>query len=749
MADEITNLALGLDLQHYSGGVVGPPGSASDCRDVLFRDDGAVFKHWGWERINTTAFAARVLAHRGFAYKGKNNDPVAIGPNPARVGNYGLADDGAIFTKRIAFYTGGIVLTETQCLSWNPLTGVFDVIALPGGVAIAPNPKPSMLVMNDNVYIVGWADANLRYDPVDRALYVWGWAATPANAGHTGVGAGGALVANAVYRYRLSWIDLYTGEESSLGVEYQQATTAVNRTIVLDNFIAYIGARHFVDLANLTNEDVGIVVYRTGPDDQSYYFLDIVNPGVAAAIVTDNGLAVDFSIKATPVAYIDPPLLNAITEYKTQWYGLSWAANQSRIYYNDFRGENSFLERTRATNYIELPLSDGEVLTAIAKTENGLIPMSNLTSYLVDVKPDVETGRISRTITPTNWTVGCVGPLAWQFFNGSLQWLSDRGPYKWRPGGEPLWIGKMVSPLFIDPDSGLCQLNVVGRLEAEVLYDQDADATRWIFACGASTIPNRHLIQCLASERIAGSPYAGWSLCSAEAGSLDYTSVYRLAVGGVPPDPFDMRGQLTFSVGNYLCRYDPGIQRADVPDQLAPVTGIIQAGSGLNLVVTIGGLFLVGDDMAGMRLEVVHTDGTVDVRGIINNTAVNIVPDAAFSQDPTGGTWYVCGVPSFWRSWVDHGGEPTFHKTLLHLFLGYDRKTTAAGTVMDISVGAGDFPDTVSRAFVADLNAYRAKLMVSRTARFFTYEIANTRPDERFVLTYIKPELSSKGRRFA
>lgn len=744
MAGEIANLAVGLDLHHYGGGVTGQPGAASDCRDVLYRDDGAVFSHWGWERINATAFGARILAHRGFAHKGKNNNPAV---NPARGGNWGLADDGAIFTRRAAFYTGGIVLTETQCLSWNPATSVFDVIALPGGVAVAPDPKPSMLVMNDNVYIVGWADANLRYDPVDRMLYVWGWAAVPANAGHTGVQAGGTLVAGAIYRYRLAWVDLFTGEESSLSAEYQQTTTAVNRTVLLDNFIAYAGARHFIDAGNLTNNDVGVVVYRAGPDDQSYFFLGLVVPGLAAATLTDNGLAVETSIKATPVAYIDPPLLNAFTEYKTQWYGLAWGINQARIYYNDFRAENSFLERTRVTNYIELPLSDGEVLTAIAKTQDGLVPMSNLTAYLVGVTPDDETGRIGRTITPTNWTVGCVGPKAWQYFNGWLQWLSDRGPYKWRPGGELLWIGKQVSPIFIDPDSGLCQLNAAGRLEAEVLYDQDADATRWVFACGASTIPNRHLVQCLASERVTGSPYTGWALCSTEAGSLDYTPVYRPAAGGVPPDPFDMRGQLTFSIGSYLCRYDPTIDRADIPDPAAPVTGVGQAGSTPILLVTTGGLYLVGDDMAGMRLEVVHADGTIDVRQITSNTAVNIVPDMALTQNPTGATWYVCGVPSFWRSWVDHGGDPSAPKTLMHLLLGYDRKTTAAGTVIDISVGAGDFPDTISRARTADLSAYRAKLMVSLTARFFTYEVANTRPNERFVLTYIIPELTPVEKR--
>jgi len=716
------------------------PGEALDAQDILFRSDGAFYKHWGWERLNPTAATARIVGIKGFTYKGKN----APATGTARPGNFGIANDGANYTRRDAFYTSAIVLTELQCLFWNPATNALVNVALPGGVAIDLDPKPTMLVFQNNVYIFGWADQNLRYDPCDRALYIMGWDNVPANAGHTGVVAGGTLQENATYRYRLSWVDLYTGEEGELSAEYAQTTTAVNRTITLDNFIAYAGNRYYVDGVDLTDQDIGIVVYRTDANAETYYFLDLVNPGLAAATVTDNGLATDHSLRADVRDYADLPRLNFATEFGTQLWGVSWDENVARVYYNDFRSEKSFWTRWDPRNFRELPLQDGEVLTAVQKTVEGVLVFSNISAYFMDISPSVETGLIDMSLTPTEWSIGCIAPKATEFVDGWLYWLSDRGPYRWRPGSDPEWIGKNLLPMFIDNESGLCKLTETLRLESEVLYDPDSDMIRFLFPCGpGATILNRHLMYWRHAAQFNEDPASGWVFASAQAQCLDYTNVFEGLIGGVPITPFDKRNRCLFGdADGYIYEYDPASRRGALPGGV-PAWGDVQAGSGVNLIVTVGGLYVNGDDMAGMRLEVVHADGTIDVRAVATNTNINIVPDVAFSQDPTGGTWYVGGIPAQWRSWVDHAGEPSSHKDMTHLYYGFNLEDPAGVATIDATVSVGqEWPTVATRSRATTLDAYRDKMLVCRTGRFFTYELSNTRPDEQFMVSYIETEMA-------
>ena len=212
--------------------------------------------------------------------------------------------------------------------------------------------------------------------------------------------------------------------------------------------------------------------------------------------------------------------------------------------------------------------------------------------------------------------------------------------------------------------------------------------------------------------------------------------------------PFDRFPRLVFGeTDGYINEYDPVLRRGALPHGV-PASGTIQAGSGVNLVITAGGLYTTGDDMQQMRLEVVHTDGTIDVRRVLSNTGVNIVPDVALSQDPSGGLWYVGGIPSYWRSWVDHMGQPAAHKDLIQLYLGYNRETGSTTPVLDVTVvAAHEWPATATVTRTAELDQYREKLLVAAVGRYFTYEVANSRPDERFLLSYIETEEELLDRR--
>jgi hypothetical protein len=104
-------------------------------------------------------------------------------------------------------------------------------------------------------------------------------------------------------------------------------------------------------------------------------------------------------------------------------------------------------------------------------------------------------------------------------------------------------------------------------------------------------------------------------------------------------------------------------------------------------------------------------------------------------------------MPAFWRSWVDHFGDPHAHKSVLHLYVGMQRMShTPVDTGelnswrADIAVGRGEFPQAFKLTRSATLDLYRRKMLVSATGVFWVYEISNTRPDESFVVTNIQPD---------
>jgi hypothetical protein len=685
-----SQLTRGLNYMGWTASVNMAPGDALDARDIILRHDGSFAKHHGWARINDTALAGRPLAIKGFTFKGKN-------ANDVRPGNEGIANDAgaANWTRRVAFYSGCILLTTTNCYRWAPATSTWVNVALPAAAAIDPDPKPTIQIFNDNLYIVGWTDINLRYDPVDEALYQWGWEAAPVLVGGNFVGgAGGALVGGAAYQYAATWVDLLTGEESTLSAPVTVTLTAAQGTVNIaagcaPAYGAIPGLRHWVG-AGAVNNDVGLALYRTGPDQNAFYFLNLFNPAAAFAPLVDNGLATDFSLKADTRALQDPPDLNQFTEWRSMWFGLSWDTNIARVFYNDFRGENSFIERWDPRDYREMSLADGETTMAVAKTDQSLVVLTNLDAYQFNAVPSIATGSISMSTRPLRWGVGCIGPKAWIYVNGWLYFLSDRGPYRWRPPlPSPQFIGKGLLPMFLDPNSGLCQLTEALRLEAEAGYDQDTRTVRFAFACGSTSVLNRHIGYWVDAEKYNNDPESGWVRYSTEPQCMDLTFAIAPLAGGVFTEPFDRKPRYVWGDNDgYIHEYDTALTRGALAPGMVQ-TGTAQAGSGLNLIVTLGGLYVTGDGMEDMRLEVVHTDGTIDIRRVAaGNTLTNIVPDAAFSQDPTGAIWYVGGIPSYWRSWVDSWGDPSSHKSLLQLYLGYNRTTGSLVPVMDVTVAA-------------------------------------------------------------
>jgi len=752
VSQPITQLNLGVNLRGLTGGVNMKPGEAQDALDIMFREDGAFTKHWGWERLNSTALTGRPLAIKGFAYKGKN---ATVAGDTARAGNYGVADDGADFTRRLATYSGCVVLTTSTFYRWDAATRTFETVSLPGGVTADPQPKPSIIVYNNNLYIAGWADFNLRYDPTDEALYLWGWAAVPAAPTSAAV-AGGSLIAGATYLYAYTHYDVYTGEESGLGAQLSVTPSGgdLTRTITV---ASYTGTRHFNTAAVATDRDVGVVLYRTDADRTTFNFLGTIAPGTTT--FSDTGLATDSSIQPFRGTARDEPRFSFMTLYRDQFYAVSQQATtasstqpatNTRVHFNSFEAANSFVERWEILGYIELPVSEGELLTALNTTDREIVAFTQKGAFTITALPNYSSGRVSRVIYRLPWMVGCVGPKAVDTVNGWVYFLSERGPYRWRSGlGEPQWIGKYLLPLFIDHTSGLCQLNPGMMLESEVKYDQDANTVRFIFACGTENILNRNIMYWIDADKFLPDPAYGWTFCSPTAQCFDRTN----ALGGTnpdgtPPDPLTRSERLVFGDSlRYISAYEPGSQRAGLPAG-SRATGTIVTGTStlVNTLTTAANpLFTDGNGLAGMRFEIVYaSDGLVDVVPIASNTATVVTLGTPLSRVPgTSDTWYVAGIPSFWRSWVDHAGDPHTRKTLLNLYMTYMLTDSAASSpaTIDVEVLSGDRSLLSARSRTANLNDFNDKLLISRSGLYFTYEFANTRPDEMFTVVAIEPEM--------
>jgi hypothetical protein len=97
---------------------------------------------------------------------------------------------------------------------------------------------------------------------------------------------------------------------------------------------------------------------------------------------------------------------------------------------------------------------------------------------------------------------------------------------------------------------------------------------------------------------------------------------------------------------------------------------------------------------------------------------------------------------------VDHAGQPANHKSLIQLYLGFNLEDPTGNDVIDVEVVLGnDWPVSAYQSITTTLDKHRDKMLVGRTGRFMTYEIANSRPDEQYLVTYIDPNIKVMGRR--
>lgn len=753
--EQVTTLNTGIDLRGLTGGVNLDSKMCEDAQDMLPRADGAAYKIYGWTRKHTSALTGEIVAIKSFNYQGKNTDA-----GDTRAGNLAIANDGNNFTRRSAIWSGIVVLTDTTFYFWNPGTEAFVIVALPAG-AVDIRGKPSLLVYNSNLYIVGWADQNWRWDPTDRALYRWGWESVPGAPGLAASGAGGSLINGAVYQYAYTWVDFYTGEETALGASASITATATGEvTLTLAN---YAGARRTVGAG--TAKDSGIVVYRTEADRSSFKFLAIIDPNTTTLV--DNGLSTDASVTPFRGVMQDEPRFDAMVEYQDQFYAFTRTSvdppNQlsgetgglggsrsgrsrprkatggreapfNRIFFNDF-GANSWVERWPLLNFRTVPLSEGESITAFSKTFQSVIVYTEKRANLL-----TNVGGSIR-LDPLPWEVGCVGPQATEFINGWTYFLSERGPARWREGlAAPQDIGRNIESQFIDSTSGLCKLNAADQHRSEVFYDPDSKLVRFIFPCGSTDgTLNRHWGYWIDSDRLLGDYTKGWWSFSPRAQAFDYSnSLAGLQASGEPQEPTTRKERLVFGDNNgYIYEYDLDWEQGGSDSGLVTPTGTVQAATATTLT-TQGGLPTTGDGLTGLRLEVDDGSGGIQVRNIASNTGSVITVDAEFNPTPTTAyTYYIAGIPAFYRTLPLFLNGIHGRTRILHLYASYQAEFETTGNVIDVDVWAGDRADSSDpiRTGTFDLADTSHKMAVGRAALAFRFEFSNSRPDQPFLLT--------------
>jgi hypothetical protein len=787
---QFLSLNAGVNLRGLTGGQNFRPGQAQDAVDVLPREDGGIFKHHGWLRKNAGALSGRIVAIKTFTYKGKN---AGSGSGYTRFGNWGIADDAAPqdqFTRRLDFFTGCIVLTTTNGYCWDPTAETFLNLPIPGTWSILTEPKPVCIPIKNNVYIANWiqnpvhntgSSVVVRFDPTDvyrntpgapqtvGAWYAAGWDGLPHQFDNTKITTlstvDGDLIEGATYKYAAAYFDVYTGEESPQwpwnNKTYPQVVKSVTIPVghntvrfATGAFTDWPGVNRWYDdgsggPADPEDTDVGVVLYRTGPDQETYYFLEDFTPPLSTmADWDDDGLVTEKSKEMQTHAGTPGPPVNTFNFFKGQFYATSWAdEDPSKLYYNRYIGYHSYIENWDRSDFEILPLKQGDTPLAISNTDNYLLILSKKGGYLGSINA-TSGGRISRKFNPLPWTTGAVGPKAVCQANGWVYYLSERGPYRWREGlAQPQWIGRDLLPVFVDPSSGLCSLNERSKTLSECLYDQDAGVVRFIFPVGGAKFPNVHLMYWVHDDIPGGpqDPCLGWFFASPKAQAFDYgNGIAPTDPDGNTVSPFNRRDRFIFGTADgYVNEYEIGSRRAGLIEVL-PARGEVLAGSTTSLINVNGGLYTDGDAMAGMRLEIEYADGSYDVRTVASNTLTTITPSHALSQSPVGATWYVAGVPAFWRQIPEHYGLPFNEKSGVEMGI----KMLAQGAKgivgrVDVSTLVGEFPEGYDTTEQMKTDVHHDKYVNSASGKHVMLEIANTRPDESFVLTGILSRLIS------
>lgn len=741
----VRNITLGINYRNLVASVTSRDGEAQDCLNVIPREDGSLSKIFGWLRRNSTALNGVPLKMKGFTYRGKNT--VA---GDTRPGNLGLANDGADFTRRLAEYPGFLLITEATAYVWNPPTEAFvEVPTLPPGVSISPNTKPTIVIAQDNCYIVGWADFNLRFDPVDRAFYRWGWEEAQLTNAPAVTAGSGDLISQAIYKYSISFQDFYTGEESKSGEQTIVTTPAGGGGFNIDvSGSVYTGNRHFNTTPGGQSSDVATVLWRTGAGDDSPRFVAILNPG-QTTFTDDANAGRDTSLRPFRGLQQDEPRFSALKLFKGSFYALSKSSSSNRLYFSYF-DKAPFLERWEPLGFLDLEVPEGDVLTAVGGTDATLLALSQRGTFRISTSATVT--QVQRNVQRLPWHVGCVGPAARITVDGWEYFLSERGPYRWREGlTVPQEIGENLLPIFVDPVSGLCKLNEEFKELSECGFDWNTNTVRFMFPIGPdATRVNTHMAYWISADRINGDYRLGWFRQSPIMLAFDLSSsLVGVDGSGNPESPREVKERLVWAdEASYVYEYRLSAKRAALGASEIAVT-TVDTVPGANVVrVNDTPLFTTGDGLTGMRLEIesqpdANGDTTCEEYNIASNTSNEItIGVPAFIRTPVAGDAVrIGGIQAFWRSWFDHFGEPHQHKTMMEFSLGYQDRNNPNGTI-NINVMAGEFPTNFVRFAQAVMSKFRTKFTVSKTAAYYAYEFSNSIPDELFLVTNFEREVS-------
>lgn len=359
-----------------------------------------------------------------------------------------------------------------------------------------------------------------------------------------------------------------------------------------------------------------IYIYRTKESGAVFYYLDAVdNPGGGETVdYTDDTPDASLVELADDYLGVGPPSLFPFVHLNTLFLGNSREA-ETRI----ISSEVGYLERFYANNDVWFGRGDGDDVTgAISIGHRALVTKRN-SLWLLDGPPYAAVNL---------WRgCGCVSHGTLAAGGAGIYFLSASGAMVWNPaaGAEPQKLGgNAQKPIWDSMDQSRAGYAVGCYYPDTREYWLSFDTT----AEGRVTL-------------VWNEERGSWAKFDL---SIDAFAVVPLAGGGMA---------LVGGWRGYVVQLRRGGTDGVAVNETTPVTTFAVTDGGSQHVDVASGLYADGSGLAGVRVDLVHEDGTKQTRVAYHNTSTRLWVTEPWDAEPdNSGDWtlYLGAIPWFWSS---------------------------------------------------------------------------------------------------
>lgn len=443
-----------------------------------------------------------------------------------------------------------------------------------------------------------------------------------------------------------------------------------------------------------------VEIFRTTAGGAAYYLLDRITNGTT----TYNDAAADSTIVTQLNPYTGAPDAAAIcVEHQDRLFLLNFDDWRSRMAWTELKDplqpdvypDFAFY----AENYADVGHGDGDELSG-AISAQGVLYLFKRNSVWAMVGTGPSTWQIQKLFAG----IGCVSHNTIAGAPGGIYFLGQTGVMFWPYGGQPQDISTPTQRTLFEDMSEDLWTHAVG------VYDPKRREYRVTFWANDEQVT-------LVWNEASG----GWSRSDLHA---DAYAVVALTGNDV---------DVLAAYRGYVVRLNDGDNDgAETPEISSPtLTGTVTA-SGANYIDDSSAALDTDDDgFCGLTLRVTASNGTVQERVILYNTATRIYVTEEWDTNPSeDDTYAIAGIDCYWYSpWLslhgDRGQESQIDR--LHAWFKDDGN--------DVTVTATHATDdrTAQTVNLASGTRHNHKLITNRGMEF-RLKFSNSAPDEPFEL---------------